>query len=233
MIDLYFLFIVLALLASIEASTSISRKVGYILKTPESGFIFQSSLALISRALVFMFMPALGYMSDTGTIEYSLMELLSMYILIPFFLLMTFLFRNKIEIIYAKYVMRIKLFGSLFKGKIKINYRTKNIKIINIKSKFYKLYAIVIIAYIPYYISWTVIIMLLGEYQDNRGLILGLSSILTGINTIILTVFIDPQLGKLGKYKYTINRIYEDMIFLRFISSVLGIIFILMVYYIL
>jgi hypothetical protein len=232
MMNLYFLFAILAFLATIESSTSISRKIGYTLKTPESGFIFQSSLALVSRALTFVFMPVLGYISDTGNIQYSLIELLGMYLLIPFFLFITFLLRYRIETLYSRYIMRIKIYGSLFNGKIEKKYFI-NRKKRKQKSKFYKLYLTVVIAYIPYYISWTIIIMLLSKYHDYRGTILGLSSVLNGINTIILTTVVDPKLGKLGKYKYTINNIYEDLIFLRFIAAMIGIIFIFMVYYIL
>ncbi len=56
------LYIILALLFMVESSTSISRKAGYNIDNPSTGFVFQSSISLLSRVLVFMFIPLLGYL---------------------------------------------------------------------------------------------------------------------------------------------------------------------------
>ena len=43
-----------------------------------------------------------------------------------------------------------------------------------------------------------------------------------GINTIAITLWIDPRLAKLGKYKNHILRVYSDLLIVRVISSVLS-----------
>ena len=62
------LFLILAFLFCVEAATSISRKSGYAINNAASGLILQSSLGLLSRALIFMFMPLIGALADTGSL---------------------------------------------------------------------------------------------------------------------------------------------------------------------
>jgi hypothetical protein len=115
-------------------------------------------------------------------------------------------------------LLRISESGSYFK-KSKNNYKINFIKG-NSFRKFKKLYLMAFIAYIPYYLSWSLIIILLDKYNENRGLILGLSSVFNGINTIIITTIIDPKLAQLGNYNNIINRVYNDLIFIRLFVAI-------------
>ena len=85
------LFILIGLIFLVELSTSISRKAGYVIGNPSSGFIFQSSLALVSRALVFMFIPILGYLSDKNLLSESYLKILLLFGFIPYFWLLVML----------------------------------------------------------------------------------------------------------------------------------------------
>jgi hypothetical protein len=59
-------FFILAVLFSIEALTSLSRLAGYNVNRSEGGFILQSSMAMVSRVLVFFMLPIIGFMGDSG-----------------------------------------------------------------------------------------------------------------------------------------------------------------------
>lgn len=214
------LFVILGLLFAVEATTSISRKAGYVIANPSSGFIFQSSLSLVSRALIFMFMPMLGYLSDKNNLINDYRGIILMYLFIPFFLWLVYLFRFKIEGLYGVLLLRISESGNYFK-KTKNSYTVNTIKGNSFK-KFKKLYLIVFVAYVPYYISWSLIIILLDKYNESRGLILGLSSVFNGINTIIITTVVDPKLAQLGKYNNLIAKVYNDLILIRLFIAIVS-----------
>ncbi len=219
------LFILLGLLVSIEASTSISRKSGYKIGNPSTGFVFQSSLSLVSRALIFMFMPLLGYLADKNALLKAPLDILYFYFFIPFFLWFLYIIRSKLEYIYIILLHRMHTHGSFFKSIKNNNIDIKGYKKLKTLKKakhFKKLYTIFLLSYIPYYLAWPVIIILLTLYNDNRAMILGMSSVFNGINTIIITLFIDPKLTQLGKYNHLIQYVYNDLVLLRFYASLIA-----------
>jgi hypothetical protein len=217
-----YLFIIMALLFCIEASTSLARRTGYLMRKPESGLVLQSSLSLMSRLLIFMFMPLIGALSDKGSIYDDTSELLFFYLIIPFGLYLLYVFRANVLHLYFVLTNRMLCNGSFFKpalkqGKfIEPNNGTRK----NIYKRFRSLYMLVILAYIPYYLAWPSIMILIDIYPDNRGFLLGMSSVLNGFNTIILTLFVDPKLIQIGQHKRLIVKMYDDLVFLRFIASV-------------
>lgn len=215
------LFIILGLLNLVEATTTISRRAGYSIKNPASGLIFQSSLSLVSRALIFMFMPVLGILSDNNTILSNYYSALVYYLCIPIFLLLAYLFRYRIENIFGNVLLSLNDYGTYFKktkNKFLIEKTNSKLKI----SKFYSFYFLVLISYVPYYLSWPVIIIMLDKYNESRGFILGLSSVFNGINTIVISIWIDPVLVKLGMYRNLILRTYQNLLFVRLLSSIIA-----------
>lgn len=225
------LFIILSLLVSLESSTSIARQSGYYINNPTSGFVFQSSISLLSRILVFVFMPLLGYLADTNNFISDSFYLLFLYSLSIFFLYITYFYRISIRNMYSILLLRMNKRGSFFKssGENIVNYISFNqeIKLFKKFKKFKKFYYIFVISYIPYYMSWPIVIILLQEFNEYRATVLGVSSVFNGINTIIITLFVDPKLAQLGNYNRIIKSIYKDLLFLRLIASVLAL-FILM-----
>jgi len=217
------LFVLIALLIAVEASTSLSRLSGYIIKCPEGGLILQSSLALLSRMVMFLFMPFLGYLSDTGGLGKSKIELIALFSLFPLALFLVFYLRKQFVYLYINLITRINEHGSFFNTGISLFRKsgTYSLTARNLRplKSFYRL---AFFAYLPYYLAWPMIIFLLNEFSEYRGLILGLTSVFNGINTIILTLFIDPRLIKLGKYKSLLSPIYSHLVLIRFYSSVVS-----------
>ncbi|EJV2652402.1 hypothetical protein N6393_004044 [Vibrio vulnificus] len=215
------LFFLLSVLMVIEASTSLSRLTGYLLKTPESGLILQSSLALISRMVMFLFMPFLGYLSDQKTLlANNNLTLLLVSFLMPIALLCLYLFNGRVIDIYSVLISRVSGYGSFFYG---VSFFSKIIDQSKLKRKKVKsltgFYLLVFIAYVPYYLAWPVVILLLDAFHDQRGMILGMSSVFNGVNTILLTMFVDPKLIKIGKYPKILPSVYLNLIKVRVFSS--------------
>ena len=212
------LFIILSFLFVLEASTSICRQVGYQLEKPEGGLFLQSTLALLSRVLMFMFMPMLGWMADTGMGSLS-PYFLANYIFVIVSLSAFYIYRWPAARLFENGIHRMVANGSLFRS---ANYTSSIVKDMNKRAikPAKNLYWIVFVAYIPYYLAWPLVIILISEYVDYRATILGMATVFNGVNTIILTVFVDPVLMKLGKYKRIIKFIYPKLAQIRIYSSI-------------
>ncbi len=216
---LVLIYTLLSVLIAIEATTSIARKAGYIEGTPTTGLFLQSSLALFSRVVIFMFMPLIGYLADANKLESSAQDVF--LFLIPVVMLIAVsTWRSFLTRICLALIDRMNKNGSLFKGALV--YSNKDIIFLRKRKicALSKFYFVALMSYIPYYIAWPLTILLLGAFNDNRALVLGLASVFNGVSTIVLTLFIDPALAKFGKNKRCINIIYDDLISLR-IKSIL------------
>lgn len=213
------LFLLLSFLFCIEASTSISRKSGYAINNAASGLILQSSLGLLSRALIFMFMPLIGALSDTGSIYSSSYSITLSFLLLPSMLFLLFIFRVEVEKIFLTLLKRVEVHGSYFKKVKFVNNIPRTDSRLRTSKKFKGLYIVVFLSYIPYYLAWPFIIILLNTYPENRGFILGLSSVFNGVNTLVLTLFVDPKLARLGMYKNLILSVYNELLLVRLFSS--------------
>lgn len=215
---IYVLFILLACLFAVEASTALCRKVGYNNDCPDAGLILQGSLAIVSRALVFLFMPIVGWLSDSGNVFNEPDELVYSFLIIPLILCAVYLKRSFFEFIFKILILRIIENGSYFKPTAnriekaaKKSYTSR--KALSLPRR------IVFLAYLPYYLCWPMIFVLLDFFPENRGLILGLSSVLNGINTVIITFFVDPFLIRLGKYKRLISLLYDQLVLSRIAAA--------------
>lgn len=218
---LVILYIILGLLVFLEASTSYCRLVGYFYKQPASGLILQSSLSLFSRLLMFLFMPLVGYLADRDIFNFDRSLFFLLFIFVLFFLFICLLLSNVILNFYSRIILSIVKHGSLFHF-----FNIKSNKIAIKKRSFFYLgkkmrlfYLITILAYIPYYLAWPLTFILLDLFNENRGFILGLTSIFNGINTIILALYIDPKLGRIGNYFNVNINLHFDLIKLRLIAS--------------
>lgn len=224
-----YLFIILSLLFALEASTSLARRCGYEIGNPASGLILQSSLSLMSRFLMFLFMPVIGMSADSNTLTGNPFSVLVgfSFILVALFLLLAI--REGVSKCFSHLLFRVNNTGSFFKRVKDNSYLNVTKRKYKFKIRFFWLYLKTYLAYIPYYLSWPVIILLLSFYPDNRGFILGLSGVLNGVNTIIITLFVDPKLAQIGKYPRVIYRVYTELLNLRIYSAITSFIFLIFI----
>jgi hypothetical protein len=168
-------------------------------------------------------MPALGYLADKNEL-YSEGFIIPIYYLIMVLGLIVLLTYNRFVIsLYTSLIERVNNTGTFFRGgKIKLS-NDYNVKPLSRKVKSLSgFYFLVLIAYVPYYLSWPLVIFLLDNFNENRAMLLGMSSVFNGLNTIVLTVFVDPKLIRLSKHNRLVNHIYIMLIKLRVYSSVIA-----------
>jgi len=210
------LFLLLAILYCLEASTNIARKAGYNIKNASSGLFFQSALGIFSRLVMFAFMPILGFMTDTSMLHLDYK--LYLFVVIPLMLIIFYLNKSKIELIFGQIIMGLSENGSYFKKSKSKYYITKsNYKQI-LSPRFEITY---IIAGIPFLLSWPIIIIALILFGEYRATIIGMSAIFNGIYTLYLNIIVDPILSKLGNYKNIIDSVYDRLLYLKIISSII------------
>lgn len=206
------LFILLALLNLIELSTPYSRLCGIKIGSLSSGLQLQSTLSILSRFINALFMPLLGILSDTSYLEKITWKefqiSLLLYILIGFCVL---LLNQSIIKWYGIIIRSIKYTGSLFKLSTS---KDKDFKWKKFKGtkKFNKIKIMTVLGFIPQYISWPLVICLLGQFPENRGFILSITSVLNGINSLLLVLFIDPYIVKLETHKNIAEKVLREQV---------------------
>lgn len=212
------LFFLLSILYALEASTNIARKSGYNINNASSGLFFQSALGILSRLIMFVFMPLLGFLADTSKLEIN--YFLFFYSLVPFSILILHTKSRSVEYFFGKIILRLSERGSYFK-KSKSVYKSKPLSKKEILSlKFKRSF---ILMGIPFYVSWPLIILALIMFEDYRATIIGMSALFNGLYTLYLSVIVDPLLSKLGNYKNIITIVYDELIYLKLISSTISV----------
>jgi hypothetical protein len=214
------LFLVLALLFAIEASTSFARVAGLESNSLASGMQLQSGLSLFSRALMAIFMPALGALADAGHLEADNLPVIFVgTLLIPISVFVTYVFREAIFGLYYRSALNLSARGSYFPLGVKYQARDK-VWQRRRRPRGLRLFRLVtLLSYIPYYLSWPLIMVLLSIFSDNRGLILGLSSVMNGLNTLALVLYVDPLLIRLSAYNALSRDVYRDQVIIRIYAS--------------
>ena len=180
-----------------------------------TGLTLQSSLGIFSRLLMLLFMPVLGYMADTNKIntnfivELNFLVVASLYVLIKA--------KSYVLTIYLRLANNVGTHGTYFKQAKICTVHNKKFK--NVTLRFKSLYIIFIIAYIPYYLSWPIVLIFLAKYPDYRAMIIGMSGLLNGFNTVINALIIDPKLSQMSVYKRVCAQVQNDFLYLRIFSA--------------
>ena len=214
----------LALLYALEFSTNISRRAGYTIGNPAAGLFFQNALSIFSRLIMFVFMPLVGFLSDTDKLTVG--SGIFYFLLIPFTVFICYKNKKKIEIIYGNIILRLHENGSYLK-KAKQTYRYCSSGKKELKRNFKLL---VVVINLPFYISWATVLLLLVKYNQYRATVISLAALLNGIYTLSVNLLVDPYLSKMGNYKNIILTIYDKIMRVKLISAIVSSIIIFIIY---
>jgi len=232
---IFTLMALLSLLACLEASTSLARSAGYISSEPVAGTTLQSSLALLSRLAMFIFSPVLGFAADKGMLIHSEREIVLLFLLTPAAIFVTYLLRNRIRYLYYHFVLNIVRKGTLFslsshpsEPKGCASYSIHSVANKKLK-KFYWLYWAV---YLPYYMTWPIVLILVASLPEYRATVIGMSALGNGITTIFLAAYVDPKLVRIGRSNRIIIPLFEKLVLIRFASSLASFLLLSLVVYI-
>lgn len=229
---MFVLFLLISILVFIESSTSIARSVGFSVNSPYAGITLQGSLSLVSRFVIFLYSPLLGWLADTKKINLNLVNSIPyLYSLVPISLLAVFVFQNQIASLYGKLLTTslthgrwIKQPSKGFRSTIKdITLRpiTASFKF-NTKLKYFsRVKYIILLLYFPYYAAWPITFLLIASYPDYRATFLSASTVLTALNTIGLTIWLDPLLLKMQNHQRSSVIFLNSLVITRLWSSLL------------
>ena len=177
--------------------------------------VLQSSLAFVSRFAVFFMLPLIGF-ADARFCKYRkrYWNICVCNHLVPTFCV--YFEKNPLKFIWM--IESLTKSGSLIRSlgfvgethELRVKLRRK---IVQPLKNFYIMFFMV---YLPYYVAWPLIILLMNYFPDYRATILGCASFLTGINTIAIALFIDPFFLKLVKYKRTLPVVYISLVAINF-----------------
>lgn len=234
------LFLLLAVLVFIEASTSLARAAGFLASSPYAGLTLQGSLAIVSRFVIFMYSPLLGFLADTSQINSDRIVLIPfLYLFIPLGLLLVCGLQAQILSLYLKLISTSLSHGRWLKRPAE-GYK-KTLKEIVLaynqlprssaaKLKiFKKIKIITLLLYAPYYAAWPVTFLLIAQFADYRATFLSFSTICTAINTIGITLWLDPLLLKMQKQKRISIAFLQSLVYTRIESSLIVFVFILLI----
>ncbi|MBX9837540.1 MAG: hypothetical protein K2X69_04390 [Silvanigrellaceae bacterium] len=208
------LLLLLAVLNLIEATTNISRRIGYSINNPAAGLFFQNSLSIISRMVMFLFLPILSYLSDKNLV--FIRKDIGLIFLTPVFIYLLYKYRLYVENFFAVLILRIDINGSFFK---KSNIKFKYLKSIKKSILPLKFKILILILNVPFYLSWIIVFILLENISTYRATIISSTTFFNGLFILGTNFFVDPFLSKLGKYKNIILIAYDEIILLKFYSS--------------
>ena len=212
-----YIFLILGLLYYLEMSTSFMRQVGSSIGRPDAGLQLQSSFSMLSRFFMLLMMPVIGLHADKNTIGFGAY---SIYITIPFLIVFTLNLKKTIFIdVYYSLMMSMIKDGSF----LKVRFLKYSGKKITKKANYLKL--VIFGAYLPYYGAWPLCMLLIDYFPDNRATLLGMTGVVNGINTVILAVYIDPHLIKVGRHlrltQLIYNNIYKAKLISLFVATML------------
>lgn len=225
------LFTLLGLLNLLEATTPLARMAGIISSNFASGLQLQSSLSIVSRAINALYLPILGFVADSGYLSNLSSSELIFFNSIPILILLSFYFINNIILdLYLSITRSMVNTGSLFNfNKYWNKYyllnsdgiKEKNSTILKRKG-FSKFRLLTMISFIPFYLSWPICFILLSHFPSSRGIVLGSTSVLNGLNSLSLVLLVDPYLIKISRYNNLSNIILIDQVKMRIIASIIS-----------
>jgi hypothetical protein len=214
---LVLLYLVLALTYCVEACTAIVRKAGYLSPDPVAGLSLQSSLAIASRVLSFIFVPLVGFAADTRGLESNAGQIFLGPWFIFFSLFCVRLFVVPLTAFFYFIVLSIINTGKLFTSRIsaqawqQTRAKAEALKQFSKKRRFRLLSRFrifLLLSYIPYYLSWPSAILLMTYFPEFRATLASSTTFLTSINTLYIALIADPALVRIGSKQRVITSFY-------------------------
>jgi hypothetical protein len=217
-----FLFVLLSLLYGFESLSSIARSSGIWTGNIYNGIVVQNALSLGSRLIMFIFMPVMGFFFDTGNFVPT-GKLLIANICAITALILVYVTRNYSFYFLVNVALHVKN-----KGRLGYTNQTHD-DLISLKSYYDEKSFVIkyIMAYIPYYAAWPLTIFLLGEYNEYRATLIALPTVFTGLNTLSISLYIDPYLSRFVEKSQENVWTNASLINLRICSYIISIILVL------
>jgi hypothetical protein len=192
------MFCGLGALMALEFLNTYARVIGVQKGSLSIGITVQNSLSVIARAVSAVTLPTISLYADLGLFkQHTFTEIAIANASIFVLLLATYSIRRRVTNVFAFMVAEIQRTGRLRVGYLRTSWKERRKKLPMLTS----LHRAFLLAYIALYLAWPLTIALLKYFPDYRATVISSATVLTGINTLIITMLIDPKIAFLAKYK--------------------------------
>ena len=197
-------FLLLSIIMSVEVFVAYMRIYSIKHGSYAEGLTLNSAIALITRVITFMCIPMFAYLADTHDLTSDRFSLTFGFIFIPISILFCpFIFVRYGGFI-GQYLQRIKG-GSYFQ---KADTSEKLLKpdlkflwqlsYVNLDQHNKITYYLIFVSYLLYYLTWPIVLLIASQFHEYRTTIFSLNTIFTALNTIVMTLFVDPKVTHLA-----------------------------------
>lgn len=222
-------FLLLSLIMSMEVFVAYIRIYSIKHESYVEGLTFNSAIALITRVFTFMCIPMFAYLADTHDFTSDRFSLTFGFVLIPIYILFCpFIFLRYGGFI-GQFLQRIKG-GSYFRKagtskkllKPDLKFLWK-LSYVNLDQHNKTIYYVIFASYILYYLTWPFVLLIASQFHEYRTTIFSLNTIFTALNTIVMTLFVDPKVTYLAaKSEKQSTEYLWVLINIRQVSSVIA-----------
>lgn len=212
---IYFILLTYSLVSAVEYVNSSARSSGILVGSLSAGLMVQNALSIFTRFFMFIMMPVLGYVADTGILAaYNKYQLLTSF-WIPIIIIGIFWIFRKNVFNWVNFMVHTVQ----TEGKIKIiGYKPKSVNIRNRPTKADFILKLYYTLYIPYYLAWPLTIYFMSAFPDYRTTILTTATVFTGVNTVIMTIWTDPKISYLSSKKRTMSLVLYKSLTAKFLA---------------
>jgi hypothetical protein len=195
---LHLMFIGLGALMALEFMNTYARAIGISRGALSVGMTVQNSLAVLARAISAFTLPTISLYADLGLFErHTYAEIAIANGWMPVCLFATYLFRRYLINIFYFMIKEIQRAGRLRVGYSIFPWRERSIALRQLRG----INRAFFVAYFALYVAWPLTILCLKLLPDYRATVLSLTTVCTGINTLIITLIIDPKVAYIAKYR--------------------------------
>jgi hypothetical protein len=231
MIILGAIFCALSLLMCVEATSAIARAEGYRLGRVDASMVTVNAVNLASRVLMAFILPAIGFFADLGRFEAPGLLIAGLQALIPFGLILVYLFRENLAGILSRRIFILTETGSLFARGDSSPIESGNRFTVRMRRRVRRRLPGYLIGFgvamLPHYCIWGMLLFFIQIYPDYRATLVASTSVFNGVTVLALSLYFDPLLVRLANTRLLAITVLEQTLMARLWSAILSVIVLL------
>jgi len=231
LIELFLFFGLLSMAYVIEVMVSVTRIVGLRQYDLGAAITPQSALALISRLVVFVYMPLAGFIVDFNSQILNINTLIIPFSIIPVLVVLIAINASYTTKIIGTLIQRVQVTGSYFSScpeekeavRVDINIFQDYSAVAEIhrlgEFKAFSLF----VSYVLYYSAWPAIFFAIYLQPEYRTTIFASAALFTGLNTLCSALITDPVTLKLsGQNSTACEQYLKFLVRIRVYSALIA-----------
>ena len=225
------IFSALCLLMCVEATSAIARAEGYRVGRVDASMVTVNAVNLASRVLMAFILPAIGFFADLGRFEAPGLLIAGLQALIPFGLIIVYLFRENLAGILSRRIFVLTETGSLFARGNPSPIERGNRFTVRMRQRVRRRLPGYLIGFgaamLPHYCIWGMLLLFIQEFPDYRATLVASTSVFNGVTVLALSLYFDPLLVRLANNRLLAITVLEQTLMARVWSAILSVVVLL------